>query len=409
MNLTKNNNDWRDKALLDLVTIKSGQVDPRDAAYRDLPLIAPDHLAPKTGRLIKKETAATQGAISGKYLVRPGDVIYSKIRPYLQKAYKCDFVALCSADMYPLTPRPGVDSSFILHSVLAHDFTNFAVSVSARSGIPKINREELAEYRMLVPGSAEQRAIGHALDDSDQVIAALEKIIAKKQAIKQGMLQELLTGRTRLPGFTGIWNEVSLGKSGTVSGGGVDKISRPNESKVLLLNYMDVYRTEFIDKKTATQIVTAPPIKISNCSVRMGDVFFTPTSETPEDIARSAVANSDLHNVVYSYHLVRWRPGPGWDSSYLAYVFSTESFRIQASTLASGSGTRYVISMPGFRSMKVLQPPIDEQRAIGNALKDVSAEIEILKRRLVKARAIKTGMTQQLLSGRVHLPMGTAS
>lgn len=115
--------DWSDTALLDLVQIKSHLVDPRDDRYRDLPLIAPDHLASGTGRLLKRESASSQNAISGKYLVMPGDVIYSKIRPYLQKAYKCDFRALCSADMYPLSPRPGTDSSFVLHSLLGQDFT----------------------------------------------------------------------------------------------------------------------------------------------------------------------------------------------------------------------------------------------------------------------------------------------
>lgn len=271
--------------------------------------------------------------------------------------------------------------------------------------INQITNRSLNSFIVSLPPAQEQRAIESRLRDVDDLIATLERLITKKQAIRQGMMQQLLTGRTRLPGYTEDWPSVTLGESGVVTGGGVDKTSNPSEESVLLLNYMDVYRMEFIDHQSVTQVVTAPSPKIAKCSIRAGDVFFTPTSETPDDIARSAVADDDLPGAVYSYHLVRWRPGPGWDRSYLAYAFSTEAFRSQASTLAAGSGTRYVVSMPGFRSLVVPRPPVDEQHAIGEALRDVSSEINVLFRRLAKARAMKTGMMQLLLTGRVRLPV----
>ncbi|AZM55220.1 hypothetical protein DMA15_23795 [Streptomyces sp. WAC 01529] len=190
---------WNTRHLLDLVSLKSGQVDPRRPEYQALPLIAPDHVESATGRLLKVETARVQGAISGKYLAASGDVIYSKIRPYLQKAVQVNGPALCSADMYPLTPKPGVDGAFILHTLLSERFTNFAVSVSARSGIPKINRTELAEFTLPAPDLSEQQAISSAVNQMDEQIFALEKRLAKQRSVKQGMLQELLTGRTRLP------------------------------------------------------------------------------------------------------------------------------------------------------------------------------------------------------------------
>ena len=292
-----------------------------------------------------------------------------------------------------------------------HLLTAFKLSdLVAVGALPSLNGGQLRSIPMLVPPRlSDQRRIAAALTDADDLIATLERLIAKKQAVKQGMMQQLLTGRTRLPGYTEDWPSVTLGGSGVVAGGGVDKTSNPTEASVLLLNYMDVYRTEFIDHRSVTQVVTAPSPKIAKCSIRAGDVFFTPTSETPDDIARSAVADDDLPGVVYSYHLVRWRPGPGWDRSYLAYAFSNEAFRSQASTLAAGSGTRYVVSMPGFRSLVVPRPPVDEQRAIGEALRDVSSEINVLFRRLAKVRAIKTGMMQQLLTGRTRLHVEAAS
>lgn len=190
---------WRTLHLLDLASIRKGQVDPRRHEYQNLPLIAPDHVESTTGRLLKVETAKAQRAISGKYLAAPGDIIYSKIRPYLRKAVRLDFPALCSADMYPLTPKTSTDGAFVLHTLLSEHFTNFVTSVSVRSGIPKVNRTELAEYVLAAPNLPEQQAISTALNQADSLIFTLEELLVKKKAIKQGMIQELLTGRTRLP------------------------------------------------------------------------------------------------------------------------------------------------------------------------------------------------------------------
>lgn len=196
-NLRSTPEDWTLQPLLNTVRIATGQVDPRVEPYASMVLVAPDHIESGTGRLLEIKTAAEQGAISGKYLFNPGDVIYSKIRPYLQKAFVANFRGLCSADMYPLTPTDSV-AEFILATLLGKQFTEFATAVSARSGIPKINREELAEYILAVPPIAEQIAIATVLSDMDAEIVALEKRLEKTRALKQGMMQELLTGRTRL-------------------------------------------------------------------------------------------------------------------------------------------------------------------------------------------------------------------
>jgi type I restriction enzyme S subunit len=148
---------------------------------------------------LKKETARDQHAISGKYQFVKGDIVYSKIRPYLKKAILADFDGLCSADMYPLKPVENVSAGFIFASILAHHFSKYAEAVSVRSGMPKINREELAAYAIALPPTiAEQEAVATILSDMDTEIAALETKLAKSRYLKQGMMQELLTGRIRL-------------------------------------------------------------------------------------------------------------------------------------------------------------------------------------------------------------------
>jgi len=189
---------WTNRRLTDLVKLPTGQVNPLHEPFRSLVLIAPDHIESRTGRLLDKLTAGDQGAISGKYRFSPGDVIYSKIRPYLRKAHLAVFDGLCSADMYPLTPMANVSGAF-LHSILLDNrFSAFAEAVSARSGIPKVNRSELAEFWLPLPSLREQQSIAEVLTDMDAEIEALKRRWEKTRQIKQGMMQELLTGRTRL-------------------------------------------------------------------------------------------------------------------------------------------------------------------------------------------------------------------
>ena len=95
------------------INIAEGQVDPTVEPYASMPLIAPNHLEARTGRLLNQETASEQGAISSKYLCRAGDVIYSKIRPALAKVVVAPTDCLCSADMYPLSPRHSLQANYL--------------------------------------------------------------------------------------------------------------------------------------------------------------------------------------------------------------------------------------------------------------------------------------------------------
>jgi type I restriction enzyme S subunit len=191
--------EWEVRKLPTLATIAQGQVDPRIEPYRSMLLVGPEHVESGTGKLLACRTARDQQAISGKYLFKKGDVVYGKINPYLKKVFLADFEGLCSADMYPMSPSQDVSPGFLLALILGSEFSQYAESVSVRSGMPKINREEMSHYSTRVPSSiAEQTAIASVLSDMDTELSALEQRLAKTRALKQAMMQELLTGRTRL-------------------------------------------------------------------------------------------------------------------------------------------------------------------------------------------------------------------
>ena len=151
---------WTLKRFKFLASINSGQVDPRRTEYRDLVLIAPNHIESGSGKLLELATAADQGADSGKYLVRCGQVVYSKIRPNLRKATIAPCDCLCSADMYPIAPiTTELSHDYLLTLLLSQPFTKFAVDASMRVAMPKVNREALANCVMWYPEPEEQRRI----------------------------------------------------------------------------------------------------------------------------------------------------------------------------------------------------------------------------------------------------------
>jgi type I restriction enzyme S subunit len=134
----------------------------------------------------------------------------------------------------------------------------------------------------------------------------------------------------------------SLKEIAVVSGAGVDKKINTNEQPIKLLNYMDVYRNNYIDSSLDFMEVTASENKISQCNVLKGDVFITPSSEVLNDIGNAAVITEDLENVVYSYHIMRIRLKKRnfITSKYMGYIFESNYVQTQINRYAEGI-TRY--------------------------------------------------------------------
>lgn len=186
--------EWDVRSFSECVTISKGQRDPKREPYRNWILVAPDHVESRTGLLLAQVSASDQDAISGKYEFEPGDVVYSKIRPYLRKAILADFRGLCSADMYPLRPRQLITSDFLFMTILGERFSRYAESVSDRSGFPKINRVELADFQIAVPPLGEQQRIGDLYRKQMSYAIVQNRNLSKLRSLKSALMQDLLTG-----------------------------------------------------------------------------------------------------------------------------------------------------------------------------------------------------------------------
>ena len=298
-----------------------------------------------------------------------------------------------------------INGKLFAYLIQTPEFKKQIESTIVGGAIPTLSQNQVYKFQIVFPeNSGEQQRIAEALSDVDELISSLEKLIAKKKAVKQGAMQELLTGKKRLPGFAGEWATISLGEIGALTGSGVDKKILADELPITLLNYTNVYNQVSIARKDLQHQVTASIEKIKNCSILKGDVFLTPTSETPEDIALSAVALEDMPDVVYSYHVVRLRPNSYYNGNFINYALLTPMFREQAIQYAEGSGIRYVITLKKFKEI-MLYIPTDkkEQDSIVSILSDMDNEIESLEQKLAKTRKVRQGMMQQLLTGKIRL------
>ena len=190
---------WVEKTLSDICEISSSLVDPREKQFLDLPHVGGANIESKTGALIDIKTAREEGLISGKFAFDDTTVLYSKIRPYLMKVARPGFHGLCSADIYPMSPKAGqVDRDYLFHLMLSKHFTDYANIGSARAGMPKVNREHLFQYRTFLPSVAKQKELVTQLDalsaETQRLTRIYEQKLAALAALKKSLLHQAFNG-----------------------------------------------------------------------------------------------------------------------------------------------------------------------------------------------------------------------
>lgn len=313
------------------------------------------------------------------FVLRDGDIVIAMDGALVGRSFARITAAELPAYLVQRVARlrgKAIDQDLLYQWIGSQDFVKHVDDVKTHTAIPHISPRDIRDFKISIPtDSNEQRAVSAALRDADDLIATLERIIAKKQAIKQGMMQQLLTGRTRLPGFTSPWREATLGEVLKVRHGKSQRAVEVASGKYPIL-------------ATGGQIGWASTPLYSKPSVLIGRKG---TIDRPQYQEQPFWTVDTLFYTEISTSA---------DPRFLYYAFLTIDWRSmnEASGVPSLSSTRV-------EGVEIDLPDLKEQAAIRKALDDSENEIELLKARLSKARAIKTGMMQQLLTGRVRLPV----
>lgn len=245
--------------------------------------------------------------------------------------------------------------------------------------------------QVLLPPRAEQEAIAEALGDADALIEGLEALIAKKRDIKQGAMQDLLTGSRRLPGFQGHWIKQKLGSV----------VAIRNEKVQTYNNDLALRCIELEQILSATgrveRLVDATDRYSTKYRFQPGDVLFgrlRPYLRKYWLADEEGVCSTEIWPLMTLGDLV--------DNGFLFFSVQTEGFIVAASAAYGTHMPRADWKMIAEYEL-FLPPTVDEQRAIATVLSDLEAEISALEKKLAKARAVKQGMMQVLLTGEIRL------
>lgn len=275
-------------------------------------------------------------------------------------------------------------------------------SMAAGSSVLNLNKDIVKKVRILVPPKEEQKKIANALSSIDTLIADLNLAIEKKRQIKEGLMQNLLTGSIRLRGFSGEWQNKTVGEIGFtysgLTGKGKNDFGHGEALYITFLNVLNnpILKTDIFEK------VDVKDGERQNKALK-GDLFFNTSSETPEEVGICAMLNEGIENLYLNSFCFGFRlTDPEVDGLYLSYFWRSKLGREIMTTLAQGA-TRYNLSKEYFNKTKILLPPLNLQRHIANILMIAEREIALLEAKREKYNLIKQGMMQNLLTGKTRL------
>ncbi|WP_196767789.1 restriction endonuclease subunit S [Gallibacterium anatis] len=286
------------------------------------------------------------------------------------------------------------------------------------SGVPTLNRNDVHDFKTFLPNSIkEQTAIATVLSDTDELINSLEKLLQKKQAIKTATMQQLLTGKTRLPEFACFsdgtpkgyqqtelgeipedWEVVELGDVSTIKSGGTPSTLQPDfwNGEINWCTPTDI--TTLSGKYLYNTNKTISKLGLDNSATDLlpiGSILMT-TRATIGECAiamRPMTTNQGFKNFICDDNV---------NNEFLYYLLGIQKSKFIA--LCSGS-TFLELSTKQVRSFKISIPKsLKEQTAIATILSDMDTEIDALSKRLQKVRSLKQGLMQQLLSGKMRVP-----
>ena len=390
---------WEQRKWINTVDISTNMVDPKSGKYDLLPHVAPGNIESFTGRLYDNvKLVGEENLISGKFVFNVGDIVYGKINPQLGKYVFARFSGLTSADAYVLNAKNGIVQKFLYAVIQTRDFYDYSVSVSKRSGMPKINRDELNAYSYWAPSESEQLKIGEYLLTLDHLITLHQRKFEKLTNVKKSMLEKMFPQNgcsypeIRFKGFTDAWEQRKLGDVGETYTGLSGKTKADfGHGQARFVTYMNVFSNPISNPEMTEPIEIDP----KQNEVEVGDVFFTTSSETPEEVGMSSVLLEKRGKIYLNSFCFGFRPTEKIDSYYLAYMLRSESARETIILLAQGI-SRYNISKNKVMEIAVSLPSLDEQKLIGQYFRQLDNLITLHQRELEKLQNIKKSMLEKM-------------
>lgn len=298
------------------------------------------------------------------------------------------------------------DSGEFLYYALLHR-TNRIKLLAGEQAVPIINKSEFEKFKLPVPPIAEQRKIAEILGVWDEAIEKQSRLIEKLELRKRALMQRLLTGRTRLSGFTTPWQKIKLSEAGIFLS--TNTLSREklndNDGYIQNIHYGDILvkYSSIVDAQLTAIPYINNGVDISSDYLGNGDIVFSDTAE--DSIVGKAIEISNIadNKIVAGLHTMLFRPNKGcYAKHYLGYYINSDAYRKQLAPLIQGIKV-CSISKKAISQTVIETPSLPEQKAIAEVLTAADNEIATHRKKLDALRLQKRGLMQQLLTGKTRV------
>jgi len=343
-------------------------------------------------------------AEQARYTLRAGNLLYCESSLVREGIARTLFVTERGAGTafawhtrrYSIDKRR-LNPAFLNYFLQSESARHYLISSSIQTALTGINTRAYLGCPIVIPSLAEQNLIVEVLSDADALIDSLEKIVEKKRLIKRGAMQDLLSGRRRLPGFEEQWIKKKVGDFTNCAAGGTPSTLVPDYwgGDILWMSSGELHSKRVSDVQgriTEKGLLESSARIFPPYSVLIG---LAGQGKTRGTVALNLVPLATNQSIAAIF------PNPSYSSEFLYHNLSARYDELRE--LSAGDGGRGGLNLTLIRSIPILFPPLNEQTAIARTLDDLDAELEALEARLEKARQIKQGMMQELLTGRVRL------
>lgn len=345
------------------------------------------------GKFSKSNISSVDNKFSCNYILEKGDIVIARTGASVGKSYKYieeDGKLVFAGFLIRIKPnKQKLNSNYLFAITQSRYYKNWIVTNSMRSGQPGINSVQLNKLLITHPPLPEQTVIAEALSDMDALIVQTEKLIEKKKAIKQGMMQELLTPKEG-------WVTKKLGEIAELKNGYAFKSAYYNQAGEFLIITIANVQDGHMEIADCNRISHIPDTVQSFQKLNIGDILISMTG----NVGRICKVNT--YKTLLNQRVGKITP-TNIDGDFLFYLLRDKRF-INKMILSAQGGAQGNIGKSDILDYEASLPPTPKEQArIAQILLDMDSEIEQLEKQLSKAQSIKQGMMQQLLTGKTRL------
>tara|TARA_R100001369_G_scaffold92542_1_gene138218 strand:- start:2995 stop:4224 length:1230 start_codon:yes stop_codon:yes gene_type:complete len=386
--------DWETQKLVELCNSKGSYgINASAVSYReDLPAYLRITDIDDEGNFSRKKKMSVDDPNYESFILQKGDVVFVRTGATVGKTYLYDLKdgeLVYAGFLIKFSIKESIlNSSYLKYFTQSENYWKWVNVMSVRSGQPGINGEEYGGLNVPLPPLPEQETIANCLSVWDAAITKQTKLIATKKQLKKALMQQLLSGKKRLPGFDGDWNKVSAGNI-------FKSVSKKNNDKEELLSVTQ--NKGVIPRSLLGGRVTMPSGKRDGFKlVEKGNFVISLRS------FQGGLEFSEYKGLVSPAYTVL-EEKQRINKSFYKHYFKSYEFIERLSIAVIGIRDGKQISYNDFCTVKIPNPEIDEQTAIALILDTVDQEIKLLKKQLKQYKQQKRGLIQQLLTGKIRL------